>query len=100
MKGDPWLLTKSISSCLNSVWNERGYGEEAWDHTHTHTQRDLCPSKKIWARILPTQIPISDTRIQDPLRWNWSILFQVSINQKSSGMNTFCPCKVGEKRMA
>jgi len=32
-----------------------------------------------------------DIRIQDPLRWSWSILFQVSINQKLNVLNTFCP---------
>ena len=52
---------------------------------------DLCPSKRIWIRIFPTQIQPSDIRIQDPLHWSWSILFQVFIKQKSSVLNIFCP---------
>ena len=55
-------------------------------------ERDVCHSKRIWGRILPSQIPTSDIRIQDPQRWSWSILFQVFINQKSSVLNTFCSC--------
>ena len=39
---------------------------------------DLCSSRRIWARILPTQIPTSDIQIQDPLHCSLSILFKVN----------------------
>ena len=53
---------------------------------------DLCSSGRIRARILSTQIQSYIIRIEDPFRWSWFILFQVSINQKSSILITFCSC--------
>ena len=40
-----------------------------------------CPCKRIWGRILLTQIQPSNIWIQDPLYWSWSKLFQVFMNQ-------------------
>ena len=54
--------------------------------------------KCVW--IVPTQIQPSDIRIQDPLCWSWSILFQISINQKSSVLNTFYSSTSDAKWMA
>ena len=103
---NPWCkIYRSINlvgKSLTTIWMDCN------DNSYTHTcvcvcvhvyvcvcvQRDreidLCPSKRIWGRILLTQIQLSKIQIQDPLRWSWSILFQVPIYQKSSILNIFC----------
>ena len=61
-------------------------------HTYIYRERDRLVSFRKDSRPNPsTQIQPSDIRIQDSLRWSWPILFQVSINQKSRVLNTFCP---------
>jgi len=57
-----------------------------------YIETDLGHSGRIRGRILPTQIQPYVNWIQDPLRWSWPILFQISINKKSSILNTYCPC--------
>ena len=49
----------------------------------------VCHFGRIRGRILPTQIQPYDILIQDPLGWNWSTLFELTINQKSSILNFF-----------
>jgi len=83
------ILTKQIK--LNFLTCYYGIKTELRSK-HTHTHRDLCHSWRIWGRILPAQVQPYDILIQDPLRWSWSILFEVGINQKLSILKTFCPC--------
>ena len=61
------------------------------------SQIDLSHSRRIRGRILPTQIQPYDIRMQDPLRWGWSTLFQVIKNQKSCILNTLPIHQVGAK---
>ena len=87
-------------------------------HTHTHLcapahvylylchmiiciERDLGHFWRIRGRILPTQIQCYDIWMQDPLRWSWSTLFQVTKNKKIMYFKYFLPIhQVGAKWMA
>ena len=58
---------------------------------YLYVEIDICHSRRIGGRIFFTQIQFYDIRMQDPLRWSWSILFQVTKNQKSYILNIFFP---------
>ena len=83
---DAWVAYLKFTILHNILLfiSETRWSDYKYTHIHMHIHTHTCigdrPSKRIWDRIFSTQIPTSDIRIQDLLRWSWSILFQIFIN--------------------
>ena len=58
------LATEVISWKNSSLANALKDLGELYIYIYREREIDLCPSKRIWARILPTQIQLFDIRMQ------------------------------------